>query len=293
MVRLLVHPQPGYHITLREKACPSTGCLLRGQKTTPPGAGLSTLHARHLVSSLLLPVVVYGADLFVPNGAMTHKLEFFWNKTLRWATNCFSSTPVNILAAEAALPPLPILLKHKRRMAAAVMACTPPQLCLASARLPKNFPSPYPTRAADTARSNVWRRRHNDPLPWKRDPSSRIRTQLPIDSLAHIMLPLLPAVGYLPARLTHLLPDDTSPASGGPITWPTVKARLKTALLNDWKESHPPSGYYPYHLLTTPHSFMGLPKFIAGRIHQMRSGKSYLTAHRPAWIEESVEPTCP
>ena len=68
---------------------------------------------------------------------------------------------------------------------------------------------------------------------------------------------------------------------------------MKTALLSDWKETRPPPDYYPYHLSLSPHSFMGLPKFLAGRIHQMRSGKSYLAAHRPAWQDEPVEATCP
>ena len=39
--------------------------------------------------------------------------------------------------------------------------------------------------------------------------------------------------------------------------------------------------------------FMALPKFLAGRIHQMRSGKSYLAAHRPSWAKDAVLPTCP
>jgi len=38
--------------------------------------------------------------------------------------------------------------------------------------------------------------------------------------------------------------------------------------------------------------FMGLGKFVAGRIHQMRSAKSYLAAHR-SWSDESPDPTCP
>ena len=37
---------------------------------------------------------------------------------------------------------------------------------------------------------------------------------------------------------------------------------------------------------------MGLCKFVAGRIHQMRSGKSYLAAH-PSWSDEDPDPTCP
>jgi len=41
----------------------------------------------------------------------------------------------------------------------------------------------------------------------------------------------------------------------------------------------------------TPHPFMGLSKFDAGRLHQMRSGKSYLRAH-PSWDDDGP-PTCP
>jgi len=37
---------------------------------------------------------------------------------------------------------------------------------------------------------------------------------------------------------------------------------------------------------------MGLGKFVAGRIHQMRSAKSYLVAH-PSWSDEDPELTCP
>ena len=65
------------------------------------------------------------------------------------------------------------------------------------------------------------------------------------------------------------------------------------ALLADWRESRPTPDYYTYQLSLLPHNFMGLPKFLAGRLHQMRSSKSYLAAHRPAWQDEHVEPTCP
>ena len=37
---------------------------------------------------------------------------------------------------------------------------------------------------------------------------------------------------------------------------------------------------------------MGLGKFVAGRIHQMRSAKSYLAAH-PSWSNEDPDATCP
>jgi len=37
---------------------------------------------------------------------------------------------------------------------------------------------------------------------------------------------------------------------------------------------------------------MGLGKFVASRIHQMRSGKSYLVAH-PAWEDPDADTSCP
>jgi len=37
---------------------------------------------------------------------------------------------------------------------------------------------------------------------------------------------------------------------------------------------------------------MGLGKFVAGRILQMRSAKSYLASH-PSWFDENPDPTCP
>jgi len=37
---------------------------------------------------------------------------------------------------------------------------------------------------------------------------------------------------------------------------------------------------------------MGLGKFVAGRIHQMRSGKSYLAAH-PSWGSPDADTSCP
>ena len=158
---------------------------------------------------------------------------------------------------------------------------------------PKGFPFPLRHASPDTARPNTWKRLYNDPLPWRHDPSSCIRTHLPIDDLAHTTLPLLPSVGHLPARLTQLLQDDTPPAARGLVSWPMIKTKLKTALLADWRETRLPPGYYPYPLSLTPHGFMDLPKFLAGRIHQMRSGKSYLATHRTCLSDGPVDSTCP
>ena len=54
----------------------------------------------------------------------------------------------------------------------------------------------------------------------------------------------------------------------------------------------PPPAGYPFAPSLTPHPFMGLSKFLAGRIHPMRSGKSYLAAHH-SWFNRELPSLCP
>ena len=75
-------------------------------------------------------------------------------------------------------------------------------------------------------------------------------------------------------------------------TYLALKQRARDALLDDWVTLHPTPDYYPYSPRLTPHPFMGLDKFVAGRIHQMRAGKSYLVAD-PSWWNELPNDTCP
>jgi len=63
-------------------------------------------------------------------------------------------------------------------------------------------------------------------------------------------------------------------------------------LLQDWAKEDPTPPYYQYPPSLKPHPFMGLGKFVAGRIHQMRAAKSYLAAH-PSWSDEDPNLTCP
>jgi len=70
-----------------------------------------------------------------------------------------------------------------------------------------------------------------------------------------------------------------------------LKARAKQHLLVDWG-SNPAPEYYPYPMAIRPHRFMGLGKFMAYRIHQMRSGKSYLAANT-SWENPNPDTTCP
>ena len=62
-------------------------------------------------------------------------------------------------------------------------------------------------------------------------------------------------------------------------------------MLCEWDSLHPPCEYYAYPCRLDPHPFMGLDKFIAGRLHQIRAHKSYLAAN-PAWWSEDPDTTC-
>src|SRR5205807_9786828 len=72
-----------------------------------------------------------------------------------------------------------------------------------------------------------------------------------------------------------------------------LQERSRRLLLEDWKHLAPPPDYYSFPLRLSPHPFMGLGKFMASRIHQMRVQKSYLFAH-PPW-SDGLAPTklCP
>ena len=61
--------------------------------------------------------------------------------------------------------------------------------------------------------------------------------------------------------------------------------------MEQWR-SLPLLEYYPYLLRLSPYPFMGLEKFLAGRIHQMRSQKNYLAAH-PSWLNAHVSQLYP
>jgi len=61
--------------------------------------------------------------------------------------------------------------------------------------------------------------------------------------------------------------------------------------MKDREEAAPDSTRYKYRPWLKPHPFMGLSKFDAGRLHQMRAEKSYLRVH-PSW-DDDAPTTCP
>jgi len=264
------------------------------KRLSPPGISLPPFLCHRLASSLLFPILSYGADVFVPTVHMVRKLSVFWHKVQRWTTNCFRSTPTDILAIEACLPPLELLLTYKRRLANLRIMCSPPEINPATARLPPSVQTPSLHR--HTLDHRVLSARNTGsrlPLPWLQPrPPSENRAHLPLDALPHWMMFLLGPDGLSPLPVTsqHLLIDHyPEPLPGR--SYPQLKLQCRNLLLKEWEESARDPARYPYRPSLQPHPFMGRDKFSAGRLHQMRSGKSYLRAH-PSW-DSDAPTTCP
>ena len=265
------------------------------RRLSDAGKGVSPHLCHHLAYCLMFPILSYGADLFTPTKGLLNKMEVHWRQVQRWVTNCFRSTSVPILAAESCLPPLTVLLPHKRRMAALRLISSPTSINPASARLCRSFPALLKARAPDSHRALCTRLDPNVmPLNWKTPlRSPPVRTHLPVDALAHLTLPLLEGLTFAPMINSTLLPDLPPLPSDEIMTnaYRALKRRAQTLMMEHWC-SLPLPDYYPFPLRLSPHPFMGLGKFMAGRIHQMRSQKSYLAAH-PSWFNAHDSTLCP
>jgi len=264
------------------------------KRLSPPGIGLPPFLCHRLASSLLFPILSYGADTFVPTVHMTRKLSAFWHKVQRWTTNCFMSTPSDILAIEACLPPLDLLLTYKRRLAHLRVLCSPPEINPAAVRLPPSVQTLSLHRHSPDLRALSAKNAGSRlPLPWIQPrPPSKNRAYLPLDALPHSMLFLLSSEGLnsLPVTSQHLL-SDVYPEPPPGRSYPQLKLKCKNLLMEEWDKAAPDLARYPYQPLLRPHPLMGLDRFSAGRLHQMRSGKRYLRAH-PSW-DNDIPTTCP
>jgi len=264
------------------------------KRLSPPGVGLPPFLCHRLASALIFPILSYGGDVFKPTIHMTRKLSAFWHKVQRWSTNCFTCTPVDILAVEACLPTLDLLLAYKRRLANLRVMCSPPEINPAAARVPASLQTPSLVRQSldnrILSRKNAGSRL---PLPWLQErPPSKNRAHLPLDALPHSMLFLLGPDGHAPLPVTsqHLL-GESYPVPPPGRTYPQLKLLCKNLLMREWGERAPDPPRYQYHPSLKPHPFMGLLKFDAGRLHQMRFGKSYLRAHPTS--DDDGPTTCP
>ena len=119
------------------------------------------------------------------------------------------------------------------------------------------------------------------------------------DTFGEVMTPpvsLLITLGLsrMPMIKSHLVFPTPAfpPQSLMDSTYSALKKTVREKHLEEWASLFPTPGYYLHHPATSPRPFMGLGKFIAGRIHQMRAGKSYLAAH-PTWRSPDADTSCP
>jgi len=102
--------------------------------------------------------------------------------------------------------------------------------------------------------------------------------------------PLIHDISTLPPISLHLT-DYLPPVPGVVPSYTRLKFRAEKHLLSEWS-AVPAPPYYPFPPLRRPHPFMGLGKFVAGRIDQMRFGKSCLAAH-PSSGNSDGDTSCP
>jgi len=181
-------------------------------------------------------------------------------------------------------------------MTALRLVCSPPQINPASARLCRFFPLLLRFHVPDSHRPlctcldlKVMPLNLRSPPP-----SPPGRTHLPVDAMAHLTLPLLEGLSFAPLINSSLLlehptlpPDDVMKAA-----YFSLKAKARLLILDNWRLEHPPPPYYSFPLALTPHPFMGVGKFMASRIYQMRAQKGYLAAH-PSWSASGPSQRCP
>jgi len=210
---------------------------------------------------------------------------------LRWTTNCFYTTVRGALYREASLPAISSICKLRRRSAALRLVCPPSKFNPATARIPESVPTWDQGRSADDHRFLLRGSSKAVHLTsWLR-PAVNSAKHLPLDSICHEISDLIAEIPILPLASTDLVP---LPLSREPsVTYQALRAPVEQLLLADWLSISPPVLLsYLYSACLTPHTFTGLPRFICGCIHQMRTGASHLAAHI-SWRSRDSSTLCP
>ena len=283
---------PRFHFSRRYTLANAALATIR--HLSPPGMGLPPYLCLALARSLLAPILLYGSAVWNPPPSIMGPMSIFWHQVCRWITNCFSSINITCLHREACLPQLRVLIRHQRRLAGLRLLGSPPGVNPATACLPKSLPTFSPHRATLIAHGKITCQPYlffN--LDLRSAPDKTKNTRYPhnaITALANTVASLVHDVSTLPPISLHLT-DYLSPIPGILPSYARLKLRAKQLRLSDWS-STPAPPYYPYPPSTRPYPFMGLGKFVAARIHQMRSGKGYLSAH-PSWGNPDADMSCP
>jgi len=110
------------------------------QRLSMPGKGLSPNRARRLVKGIILPTLLFGAEIFHLTVTMIGKMQTFWNRVLRWITNSFYATNTTVVSAEACLAPIKLYAKQARERTAVRITTAVPKNNIATAMLPGGYP---------------------------------------------------------------------------------------------------------------------------------------------------------
>ena len=224
-------------------------------------------------------------------------MGLLWHRVARWVTTCFYRLNHDILLAEAALQPLTLTIRSLQVAYVARVGGTFPPLNPASARLPPGFPSPWADRSftlVNHIEGVVGIRRT---LPWRTARSyNEPCIRLSMDELAHRFLPLINTLSLvepdrpcLPPYKRHFPPHMDLLSHYTVASWVTLQ-QANTHLSWGLQVARD-APHYPYPVPSRPHRFMQLGKFQASRIHQMRSGRSYLAAQEDL-LDQEPNPTC-
>jgi len=254
------------------------------------GKGLSSWCNRKLVFGAILLILTYGCDLFIPEAGTLKKLDSFWHGVLWWTTNCFYTTTHGTLYREASLPPISSICKHHRRSAALHLVCAPSEFNPSTARIPASVPTWDQGRSVDD-HSFLFQGSSKAVhlTSWLRLAFNSAK-HLPQDSLCHEVSDLFGQIPILLLASTDLvsLPLIREPST----TYQALRTPLIQSLLTDGLNTSPPVPLsYPCSACLTPHAFTGLPWFICGHIHQMRTGASHLAAH-VSWKNRNSSTLC-
>jgi len=128
------------------------------------------------------------------------------------------------------------------------------------------------------------------PLPWLQPrPPLKNRVHLPLDAIPYSLLFLVGPEGLapLPVISKHLL-VESYPDPPERRLYPQLTLRCRHLLFKELEALAPDLVSYPYHPSLKSYPFIGLNKFDAGRLPQIRSGKIYLRAD-PTW--DNHDPT--
>ena len=193
---------------------------------------------------------------------------------MRWIINGFYATNTPVLSSEACLAPMSMYVKQIRLMSTIRIVTAIPENNVATAMLLQSFPVKSGFRLETNRRLAFDMNRGGmRPKVWTSKSTMTFQVRLPVDEIAARASEIFTGGQVLtrPTKLARVTPEDAEGHF-------KAKEAVRKLIHQKWMDEPYPI-YYEYR---PPYSecwnFMTLPKFMTGRIHQMRANKSYLNA---------------